>query len=206
MTGNRMICVTGGIGCGKSVVCRILRIRGFHVIDSDALARSIMDTDDNIKSRLKKEIADTAVREDNSIDRKRLADIVFNDQTKLKVLNSIVHEQVREKLRIIRESAKLSFFVETALFFQSGLNNIAEAEWRVVAPVEIRIERVMRRNDLSRADVSARINSQRADGSENEKQPELSIIRNDGSTPLLPQIDAALTKYELPWTDKKPFC
>ncbi|MDE6436166.1 MAG: dephospho-CoA kinase, partial [Muribaculaceae bacterium] len=92
-----LIAITGGIGSGKSVVSRVLRAMGYPVYDCDSQAKAIMDADAEIHRRLCSEI-DAAVVTDGVIDRKRLAEIVFNDKAKLAVLNAIVHSAVKAHL------------------------------------------------------------------------------------------------------------
>lgn len=194
----RTIAITGGIGSGKSVVSRVLRTRGYTVVDTDAHARMLMDTSLDIKRRLVEEIHPLVVLPDGSIDRKRLADIVFADSLMLARLNAIVHSAVCRSLEdMVAACTEPVLFVETALLFQSGLNRSVDAEWRVESPLELRISRVMRRNNLSRSEVEARIASQNHTPAPAERRPPFTVIHNDTSHPLLPQIDAALTAARL---------
>lgn len=188
---SSIVALTGGIGSGKSVVSRILRIKGFEVIDTDSHAKSIMDSDDEIKQRLSAEI-DGSVVCNGVIDRRRLAEIVFADADKLALLNAIVHGKVRDSLQNIASQREGVLFVETAIFYQSGLNRMADAEWRVESPQELRVSRVMARNSLSREAVLARIASQEFSPSSNEPQPQLTVIYNDEQHLLLPQINEAI--------------
>lgn len=188
---SSIVALTGGIGSGKSVVSRILRIKGYEVIDTDAHAKAIMDSDDDIKQRLTAEI-DNSVVHNGVIDRRRLAEIVFADSEKLALLNSIVHGKVRDSLQNIANQREGVLFVETAIFYQSGLNRMADAEWRVESPLELRISRVMARNSLRRDEVIARIASQKFIPNSDEPQPSLTIIYNDEQHLLLPQINEAI--------------
>lgn len=188
---SSIVALTGGIGSGKSVVSRILRIKGYEVIDTDAHAKAIMDSDDDIKQRLTAEI-DNSVVHNGVIDRRRLAEIVFADSEKLALLNSIVHGKVRDSLLNIANQRDGVLFVETAIFYQSGLNRMADAEWRVESPLELRISRVMARNSLRRDEVIARIASQKFIPNSDEPQPSLTIIYNDEQHLLLPQINEAI--------------
>lgn len=187
----RTIAITGGIGCGKSVVSRILRLRGYTVVDTDSRARAIMDTDEEIKRRLAEEIAAETVV-DGVIDRRRLARIVFADRGKLERLNAIVHGKVRESLMRMAADSRGPLFIETAILFQSGLNRMVDAEWRVVCPPELRISRVMARNGISRDEVLARIGSQDFTPAPSDPQPPLTLIHNDEVHSLLFQISDAL--------------
>lgn len=184
-----LIALTGGIGAGKSVVARLLRTMGYAVFDCDIEARMLMDGDDDIKARLGAEIAAEAIDSQGAIDRARLSEIVFADAGKLARLNAIVHGAVKERLACWCERQnKRPVFVETAILYQSGLNRMVDAEWRVEAPAEIRVARVMARNGISREQVMARIEAQRYTPADGEPMPETRIIENDGTTPLLPQV------------------
>ena len=119
-----LIAVTGGIGAGKSVVCRVLRTMGYPVFDCDSEAKALMDADCDIKRRIAIEIDESAVCCGN-IDRRRLAEIVFADVAKLEILNSIVHGAVRQRIAEWEQTlAGRLLFVETAILFPSGLNRL----------------------------------------------------------------------------------
>ena len=91
------IAICGGIGSGKSIVSRILTVLGFDVYDCDREAKRLMDADDAIKDAIAREIAGECIV-DGTIDRPRLAGIVFSDSVKLEALNAIVHAAVRRHL------------------------------------------------------------------------------------------------------------
>ncbi len=188
-----MIGLTGGIGSGKSVVSRILAIKGYNVVDTDRLAKEIMDSSDSVKTRITAEI-DPACVTAGRIDRRRLAEIVFADSTMLAVLNNIVHGMVRERLMEMAEESGAPFFVETAIFRSSGLWRMCRSELRVTAPEELRIERVARRNGLDAAAVRARMEAQQNECELPEDAPPVNIIVNDGIIPLLPQINTYISK------------
>ena len=189
-----LIAVTGGIGSGKSVVCRVLRTLGYPVFDCDSEARAIMDSDRSIHGRLCSAISADVVR-DGVIDRRLLASIVFADAAKLDTLNAIVHGAVRDRLAQWHGShSGHAVFVETAIFFQSGLNRMTGAEWRVTAPEDVRIHRVMLRNGLSADEVRSRIKAQDFKAAPDEPRPPLTEIINDGRRAVLPQILAAINR------------
>lgn len=184
-----MIC--GGIGSGKSVVSRILSEMGYPVYDCDRRARQIMDSDPDIHSRLCSLIHPKAVR-DGIIDRELIGDIVFKDSEKLKALNSIVHSAVLSDIRNWIDSlpAARHAFVECAIPRSSRLDEYITNIWEVVAPLEVRVDRVMLRNCLSRRDVLHRIESQHSE--DISGIPHVNII-NDNFRPLLPQIQSLLS-------------
>ena len=98
-----LIAITGGIGSGKSAVCRCLSAWGLNVYDCDSRARRLMDSDPAIHRRLCEEISPDTVK-NGIIDRPLLAEIVFSDPSKLARLNAITHRRVTEDLRHWRET------------------------------------------------------------------------------------------------------
>lgn len=186
---KRLIAITGGIGSGKSVVCRILRILGYPVYDCDSRAKALMDADEAIKKRLVKEIDELAVV-DGIIDRKLIASVVFADSTKLAALNSIVHSAVKEDIALWVAAQETDLtFVETAILYESGLNLMVDAEWRVESPLELRIEHTMKRSGLSREEVKSRIAAQKTEAPDSAPPLRLFTISNDEIHALLPQIE-----------------
>ena len=187
----KVIALTGGIGSGKSVVSAILLIMGHAVYDCDRHAKKIMDFSDAIKQRLVVAFGPDSVNGKGEINRKYIGGVVFNNPEALLTLNGIVHPEVRKDLQewigIKTKEGYSCVFVETAILKESNLKDMVNAEWNVYAPVNLRIQRVMKRNNLSEAEVRARIESQ----SSTDEISELSII-NDDINAILPQIERNL--------------
>ncbi|MCI9285890.1 MAG: dephospho-CoA kinase [Muribaculaceae bacterium] len=191
------IAITGGIGSGKSVVCRMLAYMGHEVYDCDSRAKAIMDHSREIKESISARISPDCITPEGDIDRKMLSSIVFADSAMLETLNAIVHQAVREDICRHREALGQAgvekVFVETAILYQSGLDMMVDEVWEVTAPIPLRIERVCRRNSVTPAEASARIEAQEAyrpDRSHNR----IRYIANDGIHPLLPRINSLLSK------------
>lgn len=187
----KVIALTGGIGSGKSVVSSILRIMGYVVYDCDSQAKKVMDSSEKIKRGLLDAFGYDCIDKDGLINRKYLGKVVFDNPKALSTLNGIVHPEVRKDLqewtRIKKEEGNSYVFVETAILKESNLKDMIDLEWNVYAPIGLRIQRVMKRNNLSEVDVRARIKSQ----SSTDDMTEFSII-NDGVTAILPQIERNL--------------
>ena len=189
---KKLIAVTGGIGCGKSVVCRIFELLGFHVYDCDSQAKKIMDNIPVIKQEIMTQI-DRAVVKNGIINRQALGEIVFNDNVALQRLNSIVHSAVKTDLyNWHRETSGDIHFVETAILYQSGINEMVDDIVEVVAPKELRIRRVMARNNMGREQVLERISSQSSE--QNRCNDKTIKIINDDNTSLLCQVLFAIEK------------
>lgn len=187
--------VTGGIGSGKSVVCRMLRVMGYEVYDCDSRAKSLVDGDRSLQRRIMEEVCREAVDISSGvIDRRLLGEIVFNDVSKLAVLNSIVHSAVRSDIKRWHSShAGKILFIETAILYQSGLDLMVDAVWEVCAPQELRKSRVMGRDALSEGEIAARMRSQDSYACE-RRHARITRLVNDGINPLLPQVSDALDK------------
>ena len=143
------VVITGSIGSGKSVVCELLRDRGFEIIDADSIAHEQLNL---CASEVAAEFGDE-VLSGGEIDRKKLGALAFKDTEKLKILERILHPKIR--LEILSRAAKLesagrTYFVDIPLFFErrdayKEFSRIAV----VYAPKETLISRVMKRNELS---------------------------------------------------------
>lgn len=184
----RLTAITGGIGAGKSVISRVLRVMGYEVFDCDREAKLLMDSDPVIKSRLVAEIHPGSVSPEGNIDRRLLSTVVFADSEKLNALNSIVHAAVLRRIRAWQSERhnKDHIFVETAILYQSGLDKIVDDVIEVIAPDEIRIMRVMKRNNCNREYVVSRIRSQQFVPA--TIHPRVTEITNDDFTAVLPQL------------------
>ena len=188
---SKLIAITGGIGCGKSVVSEMLRVMGFRVYDCDSRAKMLMDADEVIKADIARLITRDAVTADGAIDRRVLASVVFGDKLMLSVLNGIVHEAVRRDIEAWRTQAgDAVMWVESAIIYESGIDKMVDAVWSVEAPLELRIARVMKRNCISREEVLSRIRMQQGelDGDHTCVMP----IVNDDVAPLIPQVNGLL--------------
>lgn len=191
---RRLVAISGGIGCGKSVVAAILGRLGYPVYDCDTRAKQLMDSSREILDRLASEIHESVVVM-GRIDRRRLGELVFSDADKLAKLNAIVHGAVRDDLdRWVRShGGECILFVETAILYQSHLDKMVDEVWEVVAPTALRVERVMSRSNCTAAEVESRIASQAI----SVESPHRSVheIVNDGFTPLLPRIETLLSDF-----------
>ncbi len=183
----RIIGITGGIGSGKSVVCGVLKAMGYSVYDCDSEAKKIMDSSNAIKERIRRELCENAICADDSIDRQLLASVIFADDNKRDLLNSIVHEAVRKDIISHANEPSLSspLFVESAILYTSGLNTMMYQIWEVIAPEEVRIKRVMLRSALSVEHIKMRMASQSYEFS----KPGHKYINNDGVAAVIPQIE-----------------
>lgn len=187
-----IIGITGGIGSGKSVVCRILALRGFTVYDCDSRAKSLM-VSDPMASAIADIVGSEAFTPDGSLNRRYVAERIFSDDSARRKVNEVVHRGVKEDIeRTARSCGQQLFFVESAILATSGLDDLTSVIWLVEAPVEIRLERAMARNkDADLDDTLRRIETQNQEY-QLLRENDLRRIDNSGLVPLIPQIDALL--------------
>ena len=178
--------LTGGIGSGKTTVANIFKMLGIPVFDADSNAKQLMNTNALIKKEL---IAafDKSIFNDDELDRKKLASIVFNDEQKLKLLNSIVHPAtIKASEEWVKQQQSKYVIKEAALLFESGSNKELDLVIGVIAPKEIRIERVIARDNTSKKEAELRITKQN-DEEITKKLCDYSII-NDDEHLVIPQV------------------
>ena len=152
--------VTGGIGSGKTSVCRVFSVLGIPVFSADNEAREVMDIDTSIMLRINT-IAGKNLYSSGNLDRSELAKLIFNNSRLLEKVNSLVHPVVFSRFRewVKRQDAPY-VIMEAAILFESGADKIVDRIMTVVAPVEQRIERVIRRNMLTSDQVMERMRNQ----------------------------------------------
>jgi dephospho-CoA kinase len=176
--------ITGGIGCGKSQVCQLLEAKGIPIVHADLVAREMMDTNETIISQVKQILGEDAYLPNGKLDRKRVAEIIFNDEHAKQSINQIVHPQVieyqKKELEKWERSGKFKFVgVEAALIFEAGAEQQFDAIVVVAAAKKTVINRLMKRNGLAKQEILKRIESQ-IPLSEKIKRADI-VIHNDGS-------------------------
>lgn len=188
-----IIAITGGIGCGKSVVSEMLRKMGQQVYDCDSRAKVLMENPEIIQE-IALRISKKVITPQGTLSRSRLGEIVFTNPDKLQKLNNIVHHHVRADIVkwIEQNHACQALWIETAILYQSGLDKMVDQVWEVTAPIQLRLDRVMQRNSMSHNQVQNRIDSQNRTAIPNTRNH--IMIENDGITPLLPQIESLLAE------------
>ena len=185
-----LIGLTGGIGSGKSTVAALFRTLGIPVYESDSRAKELMHLDDQLRQKITSLFGPEAYTSDGVLNRKWIASLVFNDQALLEKLNDIVHPAVYEDLKkwATEETQKKAPFLiqESAILFEENLSKRMKSVILVVADEDIRINRVTRRDNVSREHVIDRMNNQWSDA---DKIP-LSdyVIYNDGERSLIDQV------------------
>jgi dephospho-CoA kinase len=179
--------ITGGIGSGKTMVCEIFRLLGIPVFQADVVAGKLINSDAVIRNELISLYGHDIYNSDRKINREKLAGIIFNNDAELEKVNKVVHPAVRnEYMNWVKNQESEYVIHEAAILFESGFYKMMDFTILVTAPEEMRIERVMKRNGLTRENVISRIDRQWPD-SEKRKIASVELI-NDNKSLLIPQI------------------
>ena len=161
--------VTGGIGSGKSTVCDMLAARGIAVYIADTEAKRLMSSDETLKRDIVALFGDDAYLH-GELNREFLASRVFCDKEALQRLNGVVHPAVMRDFAAWSEAQEGDYVVlESAILFEAGLESSVDATVAVMAPVELRLERAMRRDGADREKIEERMRNQLSDDERSER-------------------------------------
>lgn len=160
----KKIGLTGGIGSGKSFFAALFRQLDIPIYSSDHAAKRLMNEEPVIVEGIKKIFGSKAYTSDSLLDRKHIAAQIFNDKDKLAKINSLVHPAVREDFSNWAMTQKAPFVInEAALFVENGTYKDFDALVTVLSPLELRIKRIIQRDQISREQVLQRIKNQSSD-------------------------------------------
>lgn len=181
--------ITGGIGSGKSLVCKIFEQLGVPVYDADSHAKALMTTDGILISQIKKEFGDLSYHPDGSLNRPWLAEHVFHDEGKLKKLNSLVHPRVAVDYQqwLRRYTGQPYVLKEAALLFETGSYRQLDKIIVVSAPETLRRKRVLQRDAHRTVEQFKGIVEKQMPEEEKLKRADY-IIVNDEDTMVIPQV------------------
>jgi len=179
--------VTGGIGSGKSLVCKIFRCLNVPVFSADDEAMILLETDLEIRLALTgffgKELFLSG-----KLNKQMLAGLIFNDKKNMNIVNNAIHPAVLERFAEWCTCQTKSAYVimEAAIIFETGTDRFLDKVINISVPEVIRIERVCKRDGVSKEKVIERINNQLTENKRKEKA-DINLV-NDGKKMLLPQI------------------
>ena len=161
--------ITGGIGSGKTHICKLLELMNFSVFYSDTEAKNIQNTDPEVRTKLIELFSEECYTEDG-LNRKFLAEIIFSNPTAKKQVEEIMHPTVAKHFTQWCETKEASneriVFIESAILYESGFDKMVDKVIMVYADENVRIERSMRRDGADRTAIEERIKNQ---GSDKEK-------------------------------------
>lgn len=184
----KKIGITGGIGSGKTTVCEIFKLLGVPVFHADAEAKNLQNNDLQIRELLINLFGKHIYSLDGMLDRKKLAMLIFNDSAALANVNAIIHPAVRQSFQKWTDNHLDRSYIlyEAAVLLESGYASDFDRNILVLADEKLRIDRVIRRDNISEALVKQRINNQMPD-SQKIKIVDY-IIENNNEKLLFPQI------------------
>lgn len=188
----KKIGITGGIGSGKSYVSDIIKSMGFPVYHSDESAKSLMESNQEIKEGLLLLFGDS-IYEKGELNKKKLAELIFESLELREKVNAIVHPIVRADFaQWANNQSQEIVFNEVAILFETGAHHFFDATLLVISPKDLRIQRVMKRDNCTREEVLIRMAAQWSD----EQKSSLATfqINNDSVSPLLIQVEKVLEK------------
>lgn len=168
MTQNKLtLGITGSTGSGKTTVSRILEELGAYVISADIVAREALAPNSPLLDQIRKEFGEEVFEKNDIINRRRLGEVVFSDEAKLKMLNAITHPYIIRRMLDIRvaafESGEKIVVFDAPLLFEANLDEHCDEIWVVTAPYEQRLTRIMQRDGLDYEQAKKRADARVAD-------------------------------------------
>ena len=177
---KKVIGITGGSGSGKSTVSLLVEKHGAYIIDADIVAREIVEKGKPALLEIKKAFSEDVIKEDGSLDRKKLGSIVFADNKKLNILNGITHKYIIDEIKNkVSQKDDGLFVIDAALLFQTELFKMCEKTIAVISEKAKRKQRIVARDNIEEKTAEDRISSQ--DDDEYYRKRADYVIENDGS-------------------------
>lgn len=196
-----LVGISGGIGSGKSTICKVFKLFGAPVFEADVEAKKLMLSHHEIRSGLIDLFGSHIYTQSGTLDRKKLAGIIFNDKLLLEKVNTLVHPVVRREFKNWAEQQSHAYVInEAAIMFETGLYKSMDYTILVSAQKNERIKRVIKRDKISKEQVKERMSKQWPD-EKKRKLADVEFITNDTKL-LIPQIikiDKQLKEYGKIW-------
>ena len=182
--GKLVIGLTGGIGTGKSTAAEYLVSKGMTHIDADAISRKITEKTPGEENPVLMEIGEAfapepVLREDGSLDRKAMADIVFHDPARKKLLEGILFREIMAEINRRIDEAEGMILLDVPLLFETGMDSLCDRVILITADRDTRIRRVTERDGCSPEAVAARIRNKMSDEEKAAKAD--AVVDNSGS-------------------------
>ncbi len=177
--GGLVLGITGGTGSGKTTLLEMLREQGGMILDCDAIYHELLGSDKDLLAAIENRFPGTM--ENGALDRKKLGNIVFSDESALHDLNKITHTAIREEVRRRLEAKPALAAIDAIALFESGLSDLCDVTVAIIAPEAVRIQRLMSREGITAEYAQKRIAAQPSDDWFREKADH--ILVNDGDLP-----------------------
>ncbi|QKJ30568.1 dephospho-CoA kinase [Mucilaginibacter mali] len=188
--------ITGNIGSGKTTVSKVFEVLGIPVFYADDHAKNVMVQDAELIAGIKQAFGDESYFADGSLNRRHIGGIVFNNDAELKKLNALVHPATFRTFDnwLLQQRAGVPYVIkEAAILFESGSYKMCDRSLMVAAPLELRMQRILKRDNITRAEAESRNAKQFSE----EKKISLAddLIRNDDTQLVIPQVLALHQLY-----------
>ena len=161
----KIIGLTGLTGAGKSTVAQKLMAYGCYHIDADKVAREVINNNENVKNKLRERFGNDVINADGTTNRPLLASRAFASEENTNALNNITHPAVTEEIQsIIKDMEEIGYrgvIIDAIALFESGEDKLCDFTVAVVAPKDIRLERIMKRDNITEEKALERINAQK---------------------------------------------
>lgn len=194
---TKVLGITGGIGSGKTIVSQLLTATfGIPVYIADIEANAITANSPVVREKLIRKFGDKLYN-GHTLNRKLLASIIFANEDHLKYTNAVIHPEVSKHFRawINQRSNQPLLAIESAILFESGFYKDVDYTLNITAPLDIRINRVIQRDNSSKEAVLKRINNQLSDD-ERSRMSDF-IIANDDTHAIIPQVESMINSLLL---------
>ncbi|MBF6634685.1 MAG: dephospho-CoA kinase [Planococcus sp. (in: Bacteria)] len=159
-----IIGLTGSIASGKSTVSEMLKNSGYPIIDADLVARQVVEPGSDTLEQIEQAFGPEVIREDGTMDRPKVGEIIFNDPAKRKILNDIIHPAIRQEMLQQRHDYMTEGYktivMDIPLLFESRLQHLVDKILVVSVTEENQFNRLVERNDFTEKEARARISSQ----------------------------------------------
>jgi len=160
MKQSKVIGLTGGSGSGKTTVALALEHLGAFVIDCDKIAHENMLKGGIAYDDILKEFGRDILLPNGEIDRKKLGSIVFSDKAALSRLNAVTHGHITDRVRALVDKGNPLTVIDAPLLYETGLDSLCDEVWVTQAPYEVRIDRIVKRDGISRREAEKRLKNQ----------------------------------------------
>jgi dephospho-CoA kinase len=155
-----VIGVTGNTGAGKSTAAHALSSVGVRVLDADLIARELQKPGQEALEEIRATFGDAMLNENGTLNRKKLGALVFSDPPSLKKLDNIMWPRIMREIQQQIAQSSEDIIIDAALLFETGMQVICDETWLIVAPDNLRCQRIMRRDNITVRQAKARIKSQ----------------------------------------------
>jgi dephospho-CoA kinase len=187
--------ITGNIGSGKTTICKVFEVLGIPVFYADEQGKAVMTQDEVLIAGVKQAFGQEAYFADGTLNRKYIANIVFNNTNELERLNALVHPAVFRAFDewVLKHPTAPYVIKESAILFESGSFKLCNRSLLVAAPFEMRMQRVIGRDGITLDEAERRDARQFAEDKKRDLADD--VIMNDDAQLVIPQVLALHNKY-----------